>query len=380
MQVEVLSNSIDIKKYLRDINVDSGGIEILSSKANINYIYIRGLHVGAANILKQDALSIGADLAVPRGTVIAKEPYVDCILIASDKHIKLLSKKELSQPFGLREVANILRDILSTKKPKTTEIMGIINANSDSFFSSSRFMDRDALSAIEKMIEDGAAIIDIGGVSSAPYSTYVGADEEMLRVRPILDIIQEQKLYDKVKFSIDSFEPKVISYALESGFKIVNDITGLSNSEVCRLCASYGASAVIMHMQKEPKTMQDNPTYEHILSDIYSFFEDRIEFAQSYGVKDIILDVGIGFGKTLEHNLLLIKHQEHFLRLNKKLLVGASRKSIIDKISPSSVEDRLGGTLALHLEAVKNGASIVRVHDVAEHIQALRVYQALSNI
>lgn len=380
MQVEVLSNSIDIKKYLRDINVDSGGIEILSSKANINYIYIRGLHVGAANILKQDALSIGADLAVPRGTVIAKEPYVDCILIASDKHIKLLSKKELSQPFGLREVANILRDILSTKKPKTTEIMGIINANSDSFFSSSRFMDRDALSAIEKMIEDGAAIIDIGGVSSAPHSTYVGADEEMLRVRPILDIIQEQKLYDKVKFSIDSFEPKVISYALESGFKIVNDITGLSNSEVCRLCASYGASAVIMHMQKEPKTMQDNPTYEHILSDIYSFFEDRIEFAQSYGVKDIILDVGIGFGKTLEHNLLLIKHQEHFLRLNKKLLVGASRKSIIDKISPSSVEDRLGGTLALHLEAIKNGASIVRVHDVAEHTQALRVYQALSHI
>ena len=380
MQIELLSNSIDIKKYLRDINVDSGGVEILSSKANINIIYIRDLHVGAANILKQDALSIGADLAVPRGTVIAKEPYVDCILIASDKHLKLLKTKELSQPFGLRDVAHSLREILSIKKPANVEVMGVINANNDSFFSSSRFMDKEAISAIEKMIEEGAAIIDIGGVSSAPKSVFVGVDEEMQRVKPILDIIQEQKLYDKVKFSIDSFEPKVISYALDSGFKIINDITGLANSEVCRLCASYEASAVIMHMQKEPKTMQDSPTYEHILSDIYSFFEDRIEFAQSYGVKDIILDVGIGFGKTLEHNLLLIKHQEHFLRLNKKLLVGASRKSIIDKISPSSVEDRLGGTLALHLEAIKNGASIVRVHDVAEHTQALRVYQALSHI
>lgn len=380
MQIELLSNSIDIKKYLRDINVDSGGVEILASKANINIIYIRDLHVGAANILKQDALSVGADLAVPRGTVIAKELYVDCILIASDKHLKLLKSKELSQPFGLKEVAHSLKEILSIKKPANVEVMGVINANNDSFFSSSRFMGNEAIKTIEKMIEEGAAIIDIGGVSSAPHSIYVGVDEEMQRVKPILDVIQEQKLYDKVKFSIDSFEPKVISYALDSGFKIINDITGLANSEVCRLCASYEASAVIMHMQKEPKTMQDNPTYEHILSDIYSFFEERIEFAQSYGVKDIILDVGVGFGKTLEHNLLLIKHQEHFLRLNKKLLVGASRKSMIDKISPSLVKDRLGGTLALHLEAVKNGASIVRVHDVAEHTQALRVYQALSNI
>lgn len=387
MQVEVLSNSIDIKKYLKNIDVDSGGIAILASKASHHILYIRDLHVGAANILKQDALSVGADLAVPRGTVVAKKPFVDCILIATTKHLKLLSKKESIQPFGLKEVAKKLQEILSVQKPSEVEVMGVINANGDSFFKDSRFSGKEAVQAIERMIEDGAHIIDIGGVSSAPKSIYVGAQEEYVgaqeeleRVKPILDVIQDEKLYDRVKFSIDSFEPTVVSYALESGFKIVNDITGLSNSEVCRLCASYGASAVIMHMQKEPKTMQDNPTYEHILSDIYSFFEDRIEFAQSYGVKDIILDVGIGFGKTLEHNLLLIKHQEHFLRLNKKLLVGASRKSIIDKISPSSVEDRLGGTLALHLEAIKNGASIVRVHDVAEHTQALRVYQALSHI
>jgi dihydropteroate synthase len=133
-------------------------------------------------------------------------------------------------------------------------------------------------------------------------------------------------------------------------------------------------------MQKTPQTMQESPRYEHILSDIYSFLSSRVQEAEAFGVKDIILDVGIGFGKTLEHNLMLIKHQEHFLTLGKPLLVGASRKSMIDKISPSTPKERLGGTLALHLESVKNGASIIRVHDVQEHVQALKIQQALMNI
>ncbi|MDQ1263014.1 MAG: dihydropteroate synthase [Campylobacterota bacterium] len=380
MQVELLSNDIDIKKYLKNIDVDSGGIAILASKAAHHILYIRDLHVGAANILKQDALSVGADLAVPRGTVVAKKPFVDCILIATTKHLKLLSKKESIQPFGLKEVAKKLQEILSVQKPSEVEVMGVINANSDSFFKDSRFSGKEAIQAIERMIEDGAHIIDIGGVSSAPKSIYVGAQEELERVKPILDVIQDEKLYDRVKFSIDSFEPTVVSYALERGFKIVNDITGLSNVDICKLCASYGATAVIMHMQKEPQTMQENPRYEHILSDIYTFFEQRIKVAESFGVKDIVLDVGIGFGKTLEHNLMLIKHQEHFLTLHKPLLIGASRKSMIDKISASSPQDRLSGTLTLHMEAIKNGASIIRVHDVAEHIQALRVLKALNDI
>ncbi len=380
MQVELLSNSIDIKKYLKELGVDGGGIKILASKAAHHIVYIRELHVGGANILKQDALSVGADLAVPRGTVVAKTPYVDCILIATTKQLQLLGKKELAQPFGLKELAKKFQDILKVKEPSRVEVMGILNANDDSFFSHSRIKDRDAITAIEKMIEDGADIIDIGGVSSAPNSIYVGIEEELRRVKPILDIIKKEKLFEKVKFSIDSYEPKVISYALESGFKMVNDITGLANDEVCRLCSSYNAEAVIMHMQNEPQTMQNNPKYENILSDIYTFFQQRVAKAESFGVKDIILDVGIGFGKTLEHNLMLIKHQKHFLTLKKPLFVGASRKSMIDKISSSLPEERLPGTLVLHLEAVKNGASIIRVHDVAQHVQALKVQKALKNI
>lgn len=380
MQVELLSNDIDIKKYLKNLNVDSGGTAIMSAKAGHHLVLIRDLHVGGANILKQDALSVGADLAVPRGTVTAQTPYVDAILIATSRELEKLSRKELAQPFGLKDVAKKLQEILKIKTPSKVEVMGIINANDDSFFSLSRFSDKSAIDAIKKMIDDGVDIIDVGGVSSSPSSIVVSKEEELARVKPILDLIQAQRLYKETQFSIDSYEPLVIEYALKCGFRVVNDITGLSSDEVCKLCASNGAKAIIMHMQGTPQTMQKNPEYENILSDVYSFFEKRVEHAKSFGVRDIVLDVGIGFGKTLEHNLMLIKHLKHFSTLGHPLLVGASRKSMIDKISPSSVSERLSGTLALHLEAVKNGASMIRVHDVYEHVQALKVKKALDEI
>lgn len=380
MRVQKLSNSSDAKKLLKELGVDGGGVSILASKIKHHIIYIEDLHVGAANILKQDALSIGADLAVPRGTVLATTPKVDCILIATAKQLELLSRKELAQPFGLKDLAKELKAISKAKKPTSVDVMGIINANEDSFYQGSRFNQSNAVEAVEKMIEDGASIIDIGGVSSRPNAAVVSVDEELQRVKPIIDAIKQNKLYDKVKFSIDSYEPKVISYALESGFKIVNDITGLVDDEVCKLCASYKATAIIMHMQGTPQTMQDNPKYKNILSDVYSFLDTRIKKANSFGIDDIIVDIGIGFGKTLEDNLSLIKNLEHFLTLDKQILVGASRKSMVDMIYPSSVEYRLSGTLALHLEALRNGASILRVHDVKEHLQAIKVQMALKSL
>ena len=150
-----------------------------------------------------------------------------------------------------------------------------------------------------------------------------------------------------------------------------------TNDDICKLTANYNARAIVMHMQGTPATMQKSPDYVNILNEIYIFFENRIEEVKSFGISDIVLDVGIGFGKTLEHNLFLIKHLEHFLTLQKTLLVGASRKSMIDKISTSLPQERLAGTLALHLEAIKNGASMLRVHDVKEHLQAIRVKEAL---
>lgn len=380
MLIEKLSNKIDIQQFLKALGVDGGGINILASKSQMHLIYIKDLPVGGANILKQDALSIGADLAVPRGTVLALKPKVDCLLIASTRHLEILAKKELAQPFGLKELAYSLKKFTKIQKAKKIEIMGVLNANDDSFFTKSRLNQKEALERIEKMIEQGAQIIDLGGVSSAPNSALVSVDEELSRVEPILTLIKENRLYEKVKFSIDSYEPKVIEYALKSGFTIVNDITGLANDEVCRLCAEYGATAVIMHMQGTPQTMQKSPHYENLLSEVYTFFQERVAKAERFGIKDIILDVGLGFGKTLEDNLRLLKNLEHFETLGKALLIGASRKSMIDKITPTKIEDRLAGTLALHQEALQNGAEILRVHDVQEHYQLVKIFEALKRI
>ena len=377
MKVKQLSDVSEPQKLLKDLGVDGGGVAILASKMKHYIIYISDLHVGGANILKQDALSIGADLAVPRGTVLATTKSVDCILIATEKELRILSKKELAQPFGLKELAYKLQDILAIKRESKIDIMGIINANDDSFFDGSRFCGLDAIHKIETMIDEGADIIDIGAVSSRPNAPKVTAEDELSRVKPILDEILKNNFYNAKRFSIDSYEPKVIEYALNSGFTIVNDITGFKDDTLSQLCATYDASAIIMHMQGTPQTMQNRPEYQDIVTDIYSFLENSISRVESFGVKDIIVDIGIGFGKTLEHNIDLIKNLENFLRLKKRVLVGASRKSMIDTITPTKIEDRLAGTLAIHLEAVRSGASILRVHDVKEHFQAMKVYEAL---
>jgi len=367
------SNSLELFKK---IGSDATGSKIMSKKTDSHLLYIKNMNVGAGNILKQDALSVGADLAVPMGTILAKDKYIDAILMGTTKQFEQLSKKELAQPFGLKGLAKELKSFVKTKK-FPTKIMGIINANDDSFFSKSRFCGQSAIDATLQMIDDGANIIDIGAVSSRPGSVEVSPKEELTRIKPICDAIKQNKLYEKAIFSIDSYTPSVIEYALKSGFKIVNDITGLQNDEVAKITAKYDASIVIMHMQKDPSTMQDNPNYENIIIDIDNFFKQRIQKAQEFGIKDIILDIGIGFGKTLEHNLTLLKNMEHFKHFGCEILIGASRKSMIDKIVPSSTEQRLPGTLAIHLDSIKKGASIVRCHDVKEHYQAVKVQEAI---
>ena len=377
MKIRQISNDIAIKKYIKALDVDRGGVAILAAKHRHYLVEIEDLHVGAANILKQDALSVGADLAVPKGTIVAEQPRVNALLIGTKRELEKLVQKEKLQPFGLKNVSAYLEKILKLQEGKQPQIMGIINANDDSFYSGSRFQGNDAVATIERMIEEGADIIDVGAVSSRPGAVQVDEDEELERIRDIADLIYEQKLYEKVRLSVDSYAPKVIAYMLERGFSIVNDITGLENDRVCELIAEYNASAVIMHMQGMPQTMQNEPSYDNVVEEVYAYLQRQAEKAESYGIKKITLDIGIGFGKTLKHNIELLQHLPHFRSLGYPLLVGASRKSMIDKISQSSVERRLGGTLALHLYAARNGADILRVHDVYEHRQAFAVEQAL---
>ena len=383
MKVYKLNREVDIGSVMRKIGVDGPGIEIMTKKKCEFVFYIKDINCAAANILKQDALSIGAELAVPKGVPSCENRVFDAVLLCNQKQLEILCKKELGQPFKLKELAKRLAEFVTLPK-FPLKIMGVINANEDSFYEGSRFQGKNAVEKIEKMIENGADIIDIGGVSSRPGSEYPGIKEELKRVKPVIDEIYKLKLYEHVKFSIDTFEHEVLKYALERGFKIANDITGLQSDSYAKAVASYDADVIIMHKKGNPKEMQKNPFYENVILEVDDFFSERIEKAKSFGIKNIILDVGIGFGKRLEDNVALIKHLEHFLHFGYELLIGASRKSMIDMImkkegKSTTAAQRLPGTLILHTLAVQNGASIIRCHDVSEHLQALRVYKEIED-
>lgn len=361
---------------LKNLHCDKIGYQILHNKSKMFCFSIQSLKAPAANILKQESLAVGADFALPKDAILYQNEFYNGILMLTLSQSKALLKKLKLQPFGLKKVAQDLESHLKfhNLKPK---IMGIINITPDSFYDNSRKTTKDAEERILEMIEEGVEIIDIGAASTRPGSAWVSAEEEHTRLKDILHFIKQEKINEKITLSIDTYTPSIASKCLEYGFGMINDITGFTKQTMLEAVRGYDCQCVIMHMQGNPKEMQKNPSYQNLFLEIESFFENRIDALDKCGISKIILDVGIGFGKTLEHNLALIKHLRHFLRFDCPLLIGASRKSMIDKITPCSVEERLSGTLALHLESLKNGASIIRCHDTKEHIQALKVWLAL---
>lgn len=379
MNIKRLNNQTDFKNIAKKIGTTSGGISIIKDKSNLYYFYIDHLKTPAANILKQDLLSIGGELCVSKDTVTCSDDFTDALIIVNKKQLKLIIEKSKLQPFGLKQLSSELELFLYEKKDDW-QIMGVINANDDSFYDSSRFNSNDATTKINQMIADGATIIDVGGVSSAPGSKYVGEEEEFKRVKPIIDEVYKQKLFENAKFSLDSFSPKCLDYALSHGFTIANDITALENDEVAKVVASHKAQVVLMHKKGSTKNMQDRPYYDDVIIEVDEFFTKAIEKAKSFGIEDIVLDIGIGFGKRLEDNLQLIKHLGHFKKFGYPLLVGASRKSMLDLIVPTPVEDRLAGTLTLHQYSLECGVSIIRCHDVKEHYQMIKTLKAIKEL
>lgn len=360
------------------INPHKMGQKIMSEKTKIHFIFIKDISTPAANILKQDALRVGAELITHKEVITAKITHSNALLMASKEQIQKLVVKEKLQDFGLKNLALFLqKDFLKQKK---AELMPVINVNEDSFNAKSRVSEED----FEKRLNDFLALkpeyIDIGAVSSRPGSEYCGKEEEFKRLKKVLDLIYEKNYYEQAIFSLDSFDEYCLEYALNKGFKLINDITSLRNLNLAKLASKYGAKYCLMHMQNNPNNMQDNPFYEDLLDEMTLFFKEKLELLESFGVKESILDVGIGFGKSAGHNMILIKHLEHFLQFNKPLLIGASRKSVINAYFQSEIKDRLAGTLYLHLKAFENGASIIRVHDLYEHKQLFALAQAMDNI
>jgi dihydropteroate synthase len=256
------------------------------------------------------------------------------------------------------------------------KLMGVVNVTPDSFSDGGMFLDAEAAVAHgRELAEQGAEILDVGGESTRPGAEEVSAAEEVARVVPVV-----RGLVGVATVSVDSSKVEVAEAALDAGASIVNDVTAMRSApEIGALCAERGARLVLMHMQGDPRTMQSAPAYDDVVEDVKAFLGERLEAAVSAGVaeEDVWLDPGIGFGKTLEHNLELLRRLGELRELGRPLVVGTSRKSFIGKIDGSEVGDRLGGTIASSVLAMAEGADVLRVHDVAEAAQAVTVAEAI---
>ncbi len=256
--------------------------------------------------------------------------------------------------------------------------MGILNLTPDSFSDGGRFLDRDAaLRHAERMVEEGAGIIDIGGESTRPGADPVGLAQELERVVPLIEALSVEL---PVPISIDTIKPEVMRAAVAAGAGLINDILALQAPGALQVAAELAVPVCLMHMQGEPRTMQAAPHYEDVVSDVWRFLSERRDACMAAGIplERILLDPGFGFGKTLEHNLALFKHLDRFASLEAPLLVGVSRKSMIGTIlGGADVEHRMIGSVAAAVFAVMQGAAIIRVHDVRETAEALKVIEAI---
>ena len=277
----------------------------------------------------------------------------------------------ISEPHFIFHFGSLEYDLSSR-----THLMGVLNVTADSFSDGGKYLDADAaLRRGLELVEQGADFIDVGGESTRPGSNSLPVEEEIRRVIPVIEQLAKRTT---VPVSVDTYKSPVANAALHAGAAIVNDISGLTfDSMMGETVARHDGALVIMHMKGTPKTMQENPTYEDVVSEVYQFLRQQREAARQFGIRQIMIDPGIGFGKKLEHNIEIIKKLWGLKSLECPILVGPSRKSFIGMILDLPVTDRLEGTAAAVTACILNGAHIVRVHDVKEMKRVARVTDAL---
>ena len=271
-------------------------------------------------------------------------------------------------------ILNINGGVFDLSSPK---IMGVLNVTSDSFYDGGVFSnEKKILAQVEKMILDGADIIDIGGFSSKPGAKTISLKEEEKRVIPIIKLIN--KTFNKIIISVDTFRSEIAEKSLNEGASIINDISGGDlDKNIYQISYKYKAPYIMMHMNGVPSNMQNNPKYENINHDIIKDFTSKIDSAEKKGVCDIIIDPGFGFGKTIQHNYQILNNLKLYTVLKKPILVGISRKSMIYKLLKTDPSKALNGTTSLNTIALINGANILRVHDVKEAKEVIKLYSFL---
>lgn len=265
--------------------------------------------------------------------------------------------------------------VLPLEKPV---VMGILNATPDSFYThaANNSITKDLLTLAEKMLKEGAAILDIGGASTRPGAEEVSAAEEQRRIIPVIEALTHA--FPGVWLSVDTYQASVAKAAVEAGAAIVNDISaGDMDHGMMAQVAALKVPYIAMHMQGAPRTMQDNPQYDNVVKEIFDYLKAKVQACASLGIHDLILDPGFGFGKTVEHNFALLSRMHVFRTLGKPVLAGISRKSMICKPLKVNPDKALNGTTALHMVALQQGASILRVHDVREAVETIRLFELL---
>lgn len=393
----VIKSEEQLLRELRRIKIHPLAEPILLKKGLYKYLLVKDISPAVGNILKQQMLSAGGEAAVAQGCVDCSITKTDALLIGTTAQLLTVKEKLKSQPFAVfKEIVDGLEKVLSVenksqqwqcgKRIFTTGrhplIMGVLNVTPDSFSDGGKYFSFNAaLSRAGELIKEGTDIIDIGGESSRPGAVPITAEEELQRVLPVIKAVKEK--YDAV-ISIDTYKIEVAEQAINAGAEIVNDITGLRHSpEMKELIARTGVGIVIMHMQGTPQNMQQSPAYDDVVEEIGEFLETQILEAKIVGVKEeqIVIDPGIGFGKTLQHNLeILASLQQIKERCQRPLLIGVSRKSFIGKLlGDLPPVERVYGSIGAAIAAVRNGADIVRVHNVRATREALKLYQEIVN-
>jgi dihydropteroate synthase len=387
-----ITNANEAIHQMKKVGVDSTGIKLIEGKTLHFNLKMEGIDPRTANFLKQEMLSLGGDVAVDKRGLDCSSKKTNALLMGTQKHFEKLILK-LEQYPDLHPLDQLIKETIKNISKthysircrkqtltlgKKTLLMGILNVTPDSFSDGGLFFNRGkAVDHGKKMVEEGADIIDIGGESTRPGSKPLELEEELRRVVPVIESLAKKI---DVPISIDTYKSAVARRAIEAGAEIINDISGLRFDPIlAQVAAKEDVPIILMHIRGTPETMQKNVHYESLFSEIIQYLKESIQKAESAGVdpNHIIIDPGIGFGKTIEDNLLIIKNLYEFRVLGKPILLGTSRKSFIGKILNAEPEDRLEGTLSSIAIGVLNGAHIVRSHDVLQTKKAIAMADAI---
>lgn len=387
-------NDEEYESLMKKIGVSEVGTAIMRGRFSIKTFMVSDISTPAANVVKQEVLSLGGEAAVPAHVVNCSQPKSSFVFTLRSDRIPDFVSRMKAQCWKLPQVADFVEKFCKARAPwfsfsypgidtARPNIMGILNVTPDSFSDGGSWTDIDAaLKHAETMLEEGADIIDVGGESTRPGSEPVDAETEKKRVVPVIKEIK--KCFPKAVISVDTVKSSVAEAAVNAGAEMINDVSGLTfDPEMASVCAAAQKPVVIGHIKGLPKDMQHDPHYDDLFPEMLDFFDKSREtlLAKGFDENLIMLDPGIGFGKTLEHNLAIIRHLEVFHAFLEPVMVGLSRKSMIGAVTGRKDPlERLAGTVALDTIALEKGAAVIRVHDVKEAKDTLEIFNALKEL